>query len=360
MKPFVKLLLANLREFVRERPALFWTFAFPILFILLFGAIFGEEESTRFSVGIVVEDTSAVAQGFAESLEQVPAFEVQKGTRQAELQALKDGERRAVVVIGEGFGESVAQGQAGDIDVYYDPSQTMVVQIVLPIVRKAVSEFERTLAQTPPLLRLTERSIQAHNLRYIDFFVPGILAMALMQLGIFAAVPLVIQRQNRILKRLGATPLPRSTVVATSVFFRLIIAAAQAFLIIAIGRLVFDVQMQGNWPYLIGMVLLGATTFICIGYVIAAVVRTEETAMPLLMIIQFPMMFLGGVFFPVETMPDFLQPIVQAIPLTYLGDSLRQIMVGSTALHSQVINISVLAGWLVGCLALAIRFFRWE
>lgn len=360
MKPFIKLLLANFREFVRERPALFWTFAFPILFILLFGAIFSEEEAPRFSLGLVVEDTSAVARGLAEGLGQVPAFAPYQGTRQDELQALKDGKRRAVIVIGEGFGETVAQGKAGDIEVYYDPSQTMVIQVMLPILRKAVAEFERTVTRTPILVNLTEKSIQARNLRYIDFFVPGILAMALMQLGIFAAVPLVVQRQNRILKRLGATPLPRSTVVATSVFFRLVISMVQAFLIIAVGWLVFRVQMQGNWLYLIGMILLGATTFIAMGYVIAAVVRTEETAMPLLMVIQFPMMFLGGVFFPVEVMPDFLRPIVQAIPLTYLGDSLRQIMVASAALHSQVVNLSVLAGWLVGCLALAIRFFRWE
>ena len=82
--------------------------------------------------------------------------------------------------------------------------------------------------------------------------------------------------------------------------------------------------------------------------------------MPLLMTIQFPMMFLGGVFFPVEMMPDFLRPVVQAIPLTYLADSLRQVTVDASALHSHVVNLSVLGGWLVACLALAIRFFRWE
>ena len=360
MKAFYKLLVANAKEFTRERAALFWTFAFPILFILLFGAIFSGGEDVQFSVGLVVEDTSPVAQGFAQSLQNILVFELHEGDREAELQALKDGDRQAVIVLGSDFGELVTSGKAGDIDVYYDPLQTTVVQVLLPIVREVADEFERSLTQRPSLINLNEKPIQAREFRYIDFFVPGILAMALMQLGIFSAIDLVVQRQNRILKRLGATPLRRSTVVASSVFFRLIISVVQAFLIILVGRVVFNVQMGGNWLYLIGIVLLGATTFIAMGYALAARVRTEKTATPLIMSIQFPMMFLGGVFFPIETMPDFLRPVVQAIPLTYLGDSLRQIMVSSSPLHSQVLNISVLAGWLVGCLALAVRFFRWE
>ena len=360
MKAFTKLLTANFREFVRERAALFWTFAFPILFILLFGAIFSGGVDTQFSVGLVVEDGSSVAQGFAEGIQQVPVFEIHEGALEAELQALKDADRQAVIVLGPDFGESVASGQTGDIDVYHDPSQTTVVQVLMPIVRKVVTEVERGITGVPSLINLNEKTIQARDLRFIDFFVPGILAMALMQLGIFSAMPLVIQRQNRILKRMGATPLRRSTIVASSVCFRLVIAVAQAFIIILVGRLVFGVHMEGNWFYLVGIVLLGSTTFVSMGYLIASFARTEESAMPLLMAIQFPMMFLGGVFFPVEAMPDFLEPIVKAIPLTYLGDSLRQIMVDSAALNSQVLNIAVLAGWLVGCLALSVRFFRWE
>jgi len=360
MKAFAKLLVANLREFIRERPALFWTFAFPVLFILLFGAIFSGAEETEFSVGLVIEDTSYAAQGFAEALGYVPVFKLHEGAREAELQALRDGDRQAVIVVGPGLGDAVARGQMGDINVYHDPSQTTVVQVLLPIVRKVVAEFERTLVQSPSVIRLNERTIQTHELRFIDFFVPGILAMALMQLGIFAAMPLIVQRQNLILKRMGATPLRRSTIVASSVGFRLILSVVQALVIILIGRLVFNVQMTGNWFYLIGMVLLGAATFVAMGYALGARARSEETAMPLLMAIQFPMMFLGGVFFSLEMMPDFLQPVVRVIPLTYLGDSLRQIMVDASALHSHLVNICVLAGWLVACLLLAIRFFRWE
>lgn len=82
--------------------------------------------------------------------------------------------------------------------------------------------------------------------------------------------------------------------------------------------------------------------------------------MPIIQIVQFPMLFLSGIFFPIEIMPDFMRPIVEAIPLTYLGDAFRQIMVDATPLHSLATDVAVLAGWLVVCMLLAIRFFRWE
>jgi ABC-2 type transport system permease protein len=360
MKPFAKLFVANFKEFTRERLALFWTFAFPVLFILLFGAIFSGGETGTYQIGVALEDQSPIAQGFMEALKYVPIFEVKEGSREDELQALKDGKRRLVIVVGADFGQLVTSGRQGSIDVYHDPSQTTVAQVLLPIVRKVASEFERNVAGTPTLVQLNERAIQARHFRFIDFFVPGILAMTLMQLGLFAGLPLVIQRQNHILKRLGATPLPRWTIIASSVAFRLVLSLVQALLIIIIGRLVFGVQMEGNWLFLIGMVLLGAATFVSLGFLVASFTRTQETAVPLFMVIQFPMMFLGGVFFPVESMPAFLKPVVQAIPLTYLGDSLRQIMVDSSPLHSHLVNIVVLGGWLVVCLILSVRFFRWE
>jgi ABC-2 type transport system permease protein len=216
------------------------------------------------------------------------------------------------------------------------------------------------IGQTPSLVQLNEKKLQTREIRAIDYLVPGILAMALMQLGLFAAELLVMDRENRVLKRLGATPLRRSTLIGSTVIFRLLIALGQAALILIVAQLVFDVPMMGNWFFLAGMVILGTLTFLSLGYMISAFVRTQEAVMPLIMAIQFPMMFLSGIFFPVEMMPGFMRPIMEAMPLTYLGDSLRQIMVKSSALHPYWVNIGVLGGWFVVSLAIAVRFFKWE
>jgi ABC-2 type transport system permease protein len=134
----------------------------------------------------------------------------------------------------------------------------------------------------------------------------------------------------------------------------------QAVLIIIVARLVFDVPMLGNWFYLVGFIILGTLTFLAMGYMLSAFAKNQQTLMPLIMAVQFPMMFLSGIFFPLEMMPGFMRPIMDAMPLTYLADSVRQIMVESSAMHAHVINLAVLGGWFVVCLVLAVRFFKWE
>ena len=360
MKTFNMLLMANAKQFVREKAALFWTFLFPIFFILIFGAVFSGGDNISFNVGLVIEDNSVIAQNMSDAFGQVTAFKLTVGQRDDELKALKDGDRRAVLIVEQGFGETIAMGGTANISVYYDPTQTSSVQILLPIVQKVVDNIDRAMSGTTPRVQLNEQTLQSHKLRAIDYLVPGILAMSLMQLGLFAVAPLVVDRENRVLKRLGATPLKRSTMIASTVVFNLIVAMMQAAIIIILARVVFHVPMMGNWLYLIGFIILGTLTFLSMGYMLSSFAKNQQTLMPLIMAVQFPMMFLSGIFFPLEMIPGFMRPIMDAMPLTYLGDSLRQIMVESSALHSHIINLAVLGGWFVVCLVLAVRFFKWE
>ncbi len=181
-----------------------------------------------------------------------------------------------------------------------------------------------------------------------------------MQLGLFSAVGLVSQREKLILKRLGATPLPRWTLVGSNVVLRLLIGIGQAVLIMGIGVAVFGVTVLGSFWLMAGIVVLGALAFIAIGYVIASFARTEEAADGIVQVIQFPMMFLSGIFFPLEIMPSVLRPVAAVLPLTYLGDALRQVMVGGSAYAPLPLDLGILAVWFVVCLGVSARFFRWE
>ena len=362
MKTFKVLLMANAKQFVRERAALFWTFIFPIFFILIFGAVFsGNMEDVSYNVGLVVEDDSSIAQNISAALHQAPNLKLTEGQRADEIKAFQDGDRKAVLVIESGFGATIAQGGTADISIYYDKTQTSSAQLLLTIVQQTIDEFDRALSGSTQLIELNPvTDEETKNSKAIDYLVPGILAMALMQLGLFAVAPIVVDRENKVLKRLGATPLRRSTMIISTVVFNLIVAVLQAVLIIVIARLVFDVPMLGNWFYLSGFILLGTLTFLAMGYMLSAFAKNQQTLMPLIMIVQFPMMFLSGIFFPLEMMPGFMRPIMDVMPLTYLGDSLRQIMVDSQPLHSNIVNLAVLGAWLVVCLVLAVRFFKWE
>jgi ABC-2 type transport system permease protein len=360
MRAFNKLIIANFKQFIRDRTALFFTFAFPLLFMVIFGLAFSGEQNISYNIGLINNDDSPIGTSISTALQQIPAFEISEGGLDDKLAELEDGDLSAVVLIPAGLEDILSSGQAADITVYYDPSQTTSSPIILSVLNESINIINLQLAEQPVLLNLAQESIQARQLRNIDYLVPGILAMSLMFLGMFGGVPMVEWREKQVLKRFGATPLRRSTMIFSQVAYRLILAVVQAVIIIAVAFFAFDVEIVGNWFLLLGLVLLGALTFVSIGYFAVSRAKTVEGAMPIINLVQFPMLFLSGIFFPVEFFPDFMRPIVDAIPLTYLGDGFRQVMVEATPLHSLGFDVAILSGWLLVTMVLAIRFFRWE
>jgi ABC-2 type transport system permease protein len=356
------LVIANLRSFLRDRLALFWTLAFPILFVILFGSIFSSSGPSTFQTGWVDEDGTPAAVGLRQGFASTGLLELQDETLDDALAAMRDGDLAAVIVVPAGTGTAMSTPGATPValGVYTDPSQQTTSTTVLQVVSQVVGAANLVAAGATPVLAVDPRSVQSQQLSAAAFFVPSILAMALMQLGVFSAIPLVEQREKLILKRLGATPLPRWTLVASNIVVRLLIALVQTVLIVAIGIALFDVAIIGSLLLALGFVVLGAVTFIAIGYVIASFARTEEAANGITSVVQFPMMFLSGIFFPIAFMPAFLQPIAALMPLTYLGDALRQVMVGGVPYAPLWLDALVLAGWLVVCFLVSARWFRWE
>jgi len=186
------------------------------------------------------------------------------------------------------------------------------------------------------------------------------LGLSVMQVGIFAAVSLVGDRQKLILKRLAATPLKRWQLVGSNVLMRLLIALVQAVIIVSVGVAFYGVEITGPLALTVFFVSLGAVAFLALGYVIASFAKTEDSANGITSVVQFPMMFLSGTFFPIEAMPAPLQTVARLIPLTYLSDALRQVMVGGAAFASLGVCTAVLLGWLVVCFMIAARKFQWQ
>jgi ABC-2 type transport system permease protein len=207
---------------------------------------------------------------------------------------------------------------------------------------------------------MQQTSIQSHPSRYIDFLLPGILGMTLMFIGIQGGLPIIQQRQAHIIKRLGTTPLHRPVLVLGDLVLRLIVSVLSAALIILVGRLVFNVQMLGSWLSLFGIILLGSLVFVNLGYLIAAFVKSQESAIPAINIVQLPMMILSGTFFSVGNMPVFIEPLVKVLPLTFLNDALRQIMEEGTPFYPMTLDIAVLVAWTIVTLVVTTRFFRWD
>lgn len=367
MRAFRALSLANLRSFLRDRAALFWSLAFPILFVILFGTIFSGGGTPNYTLGWVDEDGGSPAALQLRALfTQTGVVTLKDEPLDAAQAAMRKGDLAGIIVIPSGLGaaeDAASQGRPVTpvaLTVYTDPSRSSAAQAIDQIATLTAMGENLKVGGRPAVLLVTGQSLQTEQLTTVSYFVPSILAMALMQLGVFASIPLVQQREKLILKRLNATPLPRWTLVGSNIVVRLVIAAAQTALIVGIGIGVLGVQLTGSWLAIVGLVALGAVTFVSIGYVIASFARTEEAANGLTSIVQFPLMFLSGIFFPLEIMPDWLRSVATFMPLTYLGDALRQTMVGGTPFQPIGVDVAVLAGWLIVCLGISARFFRWQ
>jgi ABC-2 type transport system permease protein len=360
MRPLALLTVANIKSFTRDRAALFWTLAFPLIFVVLFGSIFSGGNNVR-TVGFADLDASPSASQLRSAFASVQALKLVDGSEEELVARMKTGEISAVIVVPKGYAETVAAKTApADVKVYTDPSQSSADAATRQLVGFVLSAVNQAASGQPPAVEPSFAPIQTSDLSFISYLVPSILGMSLMQLGVFSAVPLVADRQKLILKRLQATPLRRWQLVGSNVVMRLLIAIVQTAIIVGVGSTVYHVQVAGSWLLIGALILLGSLAFIALGYVIASFATTEDAANGMTSVVQFPLMFLSGTFFPIDAMPDALKTVARALPLTYLGDGLRQVMVEGTPFAPLWVCFAFLAVWLVVCFGIAARFFRWQ
>jgi ABC-2 type transport system permease protein len=363
MKTLIGLTVANLKGLTRDRAALFWTFFFPVMFVLLFGVLFSGSSNSKITVGFVDQDNSQASIGLRQAFASVPLLTLQSGTLDDEKAAMQHGDISAIIVVPSGLEAAVAKTagkSSAAIQLFTDPSQTQTTQVVQGVVTQIANGFNLAIAGGSEVVTVSQMTLTSSNISTVTYLVPSILAMALMQLGVFAAVPLVQQREKGILKRMGATPLPRWKLVASNILLRLIVAAVDTVLIVGIGIAVFDIKIVGNLAVAAGFVFLGAGAFLALGFMLASFLKTEEQATGVVQVVQMPLMFLSGIFFPFDFMPDFLRSVARLLPLTYLGDGLRQSMVNGTQVAPIGVDALILGGWLVVCLLVAARSFSWE
>jgi ABC-2 type transport system permease protein len=362
VRALMKLTIANIRSYTRDRAAVFWTLAFPLIFILLFGFIF-QSGNFRIQMGWADDDGTAASQQLLAAFEQVDGLEIVVGTHDETTTAMQSGKVDAAVIVPAGYGDTLAAAQAGTgqaatVTLLTDAAQAQNAATITQIVNGVLAAVN--MGGRPPYVIAQPEPIQTQELNAISYFVPSILGMSIMQIGIFAAIPLVADREKLILKRLAATPLRRSQLIGSNVAMRLLIAALQALIIVGVGTALFGVETTGNLLMTAGFIALGALAFLALGYVIASFASTEESANAMTSMVQFPMMFLSGIFFQIDQMPSYLQAVARLVPLTYLADALRQVMVGGAPFVPLAVDALVLSAWLVVCFGIAARFFRWQ
>ena len=356
------LTLANIRGYLRDRQALFWTLAFPLIFVVLFGAIFSGGDNS-ITVAWVDQDGTTASANLRTAFASAPNVKLVDSALDPALQSMQDSQNSGVIVVPKGYeaalaGATVDPAKPATVTYYIDPSNQTNSGAMSSYVNGTLAIVN--LGGRPVAIAAQPATIQTQRLNAVSYLVPSILGMALMQTGIFAAVPLVADRQKLILKRLAATPLKRWQLIGSNVIMRLMIAMIQFVLIVGVGVAAFGVAITGSFIAIALLAVLGSLAFTSLGYVIATMAKTEDAANGMTAAVQFPMMFLSGTFFPIAVMPPALQTVARFLPLTYLSDALRQVMVGGAAFAPLGVCIAVLDGWTVVCFGFAARRFQWQ
>ncbi|WP_108670964.1 ABC transporter permease [Peribacillus acanthi] len=364
MKAYWQLTLTQLRIFSRNRQVLFWTLAFPIFLMVMLGSFLGSGNGISLSIGVVDEDHSEQSKQFITSLKKNEAIDVEKeGNEKDALNKLKKGDSQLIVVIPKGYEESLkaTNQEPVSIPVYYNETNFAVSQVGLQLVNNVVDGISKEKVDYQPVVVTEAKGIETLNLKYIDFLVPGIVAMMIMSNNMNGvAGQIAAWRERGILRRMQGTTLKASTFIAAQITARLILNGLQALIVLLVAQLIFGVEVRGSWLTLITFVILGTLAFMAIGFIIAGIAKTPESAAPIAGFLSFPMLFLGGVFFPIKNMPEFLQPIVHVLPIAHLSHALRETMNVGASFMSLGTEALILGCWLVGAFFIASYTFKWE
>ena len=354
MTPLLAMIKANVTMSLRNRAALFWNLAFPALFIIIFGVVFGRGATVEFNVGVAGPE-SAFRDEVIAALRANPAFTVSFGEDAAELQALQDAKRGVVAVFAP---ERAGPGDAlPPVILYYNETEGPAARIAVGAVRQTIID----VAGGPPPLPIEERPVIAQDVSFMDVFAPGILAMSLMNSGVIGlATAFVTYRERGILRRIRVTPFPLTSFLLARIFSQLIIAGLQAVILIGMAWALFGLHLRGN-PFLVLLAIVaGALAFLAIGFAISGIAPNAETAASYANLLTFPMLFLSGIFFSMENAPAWLRPITRILPLPYLVDALREPMTLGNGLEAIWRDLLFLLATFVVAMAVAVRFFRWD
>ncbi|UZJ78442.1 ABC transporter permease [Fictibacillus sp. KU28468] len=366
MKAYWQLTLAQLRIFLRNRQVLFWTLAFPIFLMVMLGSFLGNGNGVSVTIGYVDQDQSVQSKQLASLLKKNEAISLEKSSSKKEaLSKLKKGDVQLVLQVPKGY-ETRMKSAAQDekpfrLPVFYNETNMAVSQVGQQLVNNAVDAISKQKADYKPSVVINPKGVETLNLRYIDFLVPGIVAMMIMSNNMNGVAGQIASwRERGILRRMQGTTLKAHTFIAAQITARLMLNGLQALIVLGVARLAFDVEIRGSWMTLVSFVILGTLAFMAIGFIIAGIAKTPESAGPIAGFLSFPMLFLGGVFFPIKNMPEFLQPIVHILPIAHLTTAMRETMNVGASFMSLGTEALILGCWLIGAFIVASLTFKWE
>lgn len=351
LRPLLAIAYYGLRAQLRNRATVFFGFVFPLMFIFAFG-FFGPS-GVNISIGIP-EGSQSTA--IFQAISQIEGISIQKGNIADLQRELTAGKLSAVLA---------TDSDHGDVRLLISQANQNQAEIVQSIVSGVVAKENLTLTGIDNLpVNLTVEKVSTRALRFIDFFLPGMIGFAILATAVNnTAFGLIFLKKTLVLKRIFATPTKGFTILLGQGVARVVVALAQTLVIVAAGVWVFDFTLIHGILTLIQIIFLsviGLLAFMGFGLFIAGVATDENSVVPLTNIIVFPQFLVAGTFFPIENLPVVLQPFVNALPLAFFNSAIRKITTEGVSIDQVFPQLLGLLVWSVIAYVAAARTFKWE
>lgn len=322
-------------EFYRDRAALSWNILLPVLLIAGFAFIFSGEDKNIYKVGIYGD----------KSTQQISLFDVKyiEFINYDDLTVAKLKVQRHQIDLLLDLNNQ--QYWLNDLS----PSGYLVEKLLVADIKES-SQFG-----------LQKQTVSGQPIRYVDWLVPGVLAMNMMFSALFGIGFVIVRyRKNGVLKRLKATPLRAFEFLSAQILSRLWVLTLVTCLVFAGTRYFLNFPMNGSYLALLLIFVLGCISLICMGLVVSSRTSSEELANGLLNLMTWPMMLLSGVWFSLEGSHPFVQKLAYLLPVTHLTEGAREIMIDGAGFLDITDHLLTLGGMSILFLILGTVFFKWE
>jgi ABC-type multidrug transport system permease subunit len=336
--------------YARDRVAMFWAFAFPALMLLGFGTIFRSGATPTLTLVVAGEARTQAGQDLVRALERGPVRLLRLDPAAAEARWRK--------------GETAAQLEPGEpgprlkVNTYLAAQGQLTAQIVQQA--QLAAQLRRDGREPALLPVLTETPGNGHAANYAAFLLPGLLGLNILTMGLFGVGMInVSYREKGKFRRLAVTPLPKWIFLMGQVLHRLSVTFLQSALMLLLGWSVFGIANQGSY-LLLGLVMtLGTACFMTMGFALAGFAQITESYAAVSNVCFFPMMFLSGVYFTLDSAPSWLRQAVVVLPLSPWLRTMRGIFNDGAGMAGQWAGLAVVAGWTGLCFLVALKRFKW-
>lgn len=353
----------NMKRLFRDRTALFFTFLFPLIFLFVFGGIFGKSGNTKFSVAIINDSHTQFSRQFVKQAESEKVLKVDKKVNTLSLanEKMGRGELDATIELPASFGNVQNGVPSGQAIVHYTENNASAAQTLTSVLQAEFTGINTKLVKTKTPFTVISKQTNERSLSQFDYTFTGLLGFAILGAGIFGPMNVFPElKKMGILRRLHTTPLRVWQYFLATMLGNAVIGLMSLAVMFVVAMLIFHLKVVGNYFELALFLAFGITMILGIGLALGGWAKNERQVAPLGNIIVMPMMFLTGVFFPRYLMPQFLQNITTYMPLTPVIDGARLIATEGKSLFDIGSQLGIMAVWMIVIYIIAFRVFRWE